>query len=64
MWRWEKSLPWGAQGTVAGLESGGGGTVAVAIISILLIAFFWLPQANAWFIRSTEEADRASGMTT
>lgn len=49
--------------TVAGLESGGGGTVAVAIISILLIAFFWLPQANAWFIRSTEEADRASGMT-
>lgn len=49
--------------TVAGLESGGGGTVAVAIISILLIAFFWLPQANAWFIRTTEEADRASGMT-
>lgn len=48
--------------TVAGLESGGGGTIAVAIISILLLAFFWMPQANAWFIRTTEEADRASGM--
>lgn len=32
--------------------------------SDLLIAFFWLAQANAWFIRTTKEADRASGMTT
>ncbi|SEA29429.1 hypothetical protein SAMN02910418_01284 [Bowdeniella nasicola] len=47
--------------TIAGLESGGE-AIAVAIISTLLIAFFWLPQANAWFIRTTEEADRASGM--
>lgn len=48
--------------TIAGLESGGADTVAVTIISILLLAFFWMPQANAWFIRTTEEADRASGM--
>ena len=48
--------------TITGLESGGADTIAVAIISILLLAFFWMPQANAWFIRTTDEADRASGM--
>lgn len=48
--------------TITGLESGGADTVAATIISILLLAFFWMPQANAWFIRTTEEADRASGM--
>lgn len=40
--------------TAAGLESGGGGTVAVSVISLALLAFFWMPQANAWFLRTTD----------
>lgn len=48
--------------TITGLESGGPGAIAVALLAILLLAFFWLPQANAWFIKTTEEADRASGI--
>ena len=41
--------------TAAGLESGGAGTVTVNIVSLLLIAFFWLPKANAWFLRTTDD---------
>lgn len=40
--------------TAAGLESGGAGTVTVNIVSLLLIAFFWLPKANDWFLRTTD----------
>lgn len=41
--------------TAAGLESGGAATVTVTILSLLLLAFFWLPKANAWFLRTTDE---------
>lgn len=35
--------------TAAGVESGGAGTVVVSLLSLAMLAFFWLPQANAWF---------------
>lgn len=47
--------------TAADLESGGAGTVVVAILSLALIAFFWLPQANAWFIRSSDGVNGSGG---
>lgn len=47
--------------TAADLESGGAGTVVVSILSLALIAFFWLPQANAWFIRSSEGVNGSGG---
>ncbi|MCT1921943.1 hypothetical protein M3C63_08745 [Brevibacterium luteolum] len=48
--------------TAADVESGGVGTVVTAVIALLLVAIFWLPQANAWFIRTTEES-RGAGAT-
>ena len=42
--------------TAAGLESGGAGAVVTNILSLLMVAFFWLPKANEWFLR-TSDAD-------
>jgi hypothetical protein len=47
--------------TAADLESGGAGTVAVSLISLALIAPFWLPQANRWFLRSSAGGTGAGG---
>lgn len=47
--------------TAAGLESGGAGTVAVSLISLVLIAFFWMPMANAWFLRTAESGSGRTG---
>lgn len=40
--------------TAAGLESGGAGSVVTNILSLLMVAFFWLPKANEWFLRTTD----------
>ena len=45
--------------TSAGLESGGAEIVTVNIISLLLVALFWLPKANDWFLRTTDEVGSA-----
>ena len=37
--------------TAAGLESGGAGAIVTSILSLLLLAFFWMPKANAWFLQ-------------
>lgn len=37
--------------TAAGLESGGAGAIVTSVLSLLLLAFFWLPKANAWFLQ-------------
>jgi len=47
--------------TAAGLESGGAGSVVVNILSLLMVAFFWLPKANEWFLRSTDEGTPRPG---
>lgn len=41
--------------TAAGLESGGAGTVVTNFLSFLMVAFFWLPKANEWFLRTADE---------
>lgn len=40
--------------TSADLESGGASTVVTNILSLLLISFFWMPKANAWFLQAND----------
>lgn len=47
--------------TAAGLESGGAGAVVTNILSLLMVAFFWLPKANEWFLRTTDDGTRPAG---
>ncbi|SMY12342.1 hypothetical protein [Brevibacterium jeotgali] len=47
--------------TAAGLESGGAGSVVTNILSFLMVAFFWLPKANEWFLRTTDGGTPPSG---
>lgn len=47
--------------TAIGVESGGAGTVVVNLLSLALVAIFWLPQSNAWFLRTTAEAEGGTG---
>ena len=48
----------------ADAESGGAGSVAASILSLLLIAFFWMPKANEWFLRAGEGTDAAGAGRT
>ncbi len=47
--------------TAAGLESGGIGAVVTNILSFVMVAFFWLPKANEWFLRTTDDGAPPAG---
>lgn len=47
--------------TAAGLESGGVGAVVTNFLSFVMVAFFWLPKANEWFLRTTDNGAPPAG---
>lgn len=49
------SILYGGILTAMDLESGGAGVVVAAIISLVLVGIFWLPQANAWFVAPADD---------